>query len=94
MDRQKEGIMSEVVTITFEAAGIGPETIIRVRRLLKGALRQYGLRCTDIAAGKPSPEARQSNARAIAGAGVTDDTAIAIDAPSLALSPVERISDK
>ena len=33
------------VTIVLESAGIGPPTACRVRRLLKAALRSYGLRC-------------------------------------------------
>ena len=38
--------MSEgVVVLVFEAAGVGPSLTIRTRRLLKRALRAYGLRC-------------------------------------------------
>ena len=32
-------------TLTFRATGQGPPVEIRVRRLLKAALRAYGLRC-------------------------------------------------
>ena len=32
-------------TLTFRATGQGPPVAIRVRRLLKAALRSYGLRC-------------------------------------------------
>ncbi len=34
--------------IIFEAVGDGPPTAVRIRRLLKGALRHYGLRCVAI----------------------------------------------
>jgi len=36
-------------TLTFQAAGHGPPTEIRVRRALKWLLRAYGLRCTSLA---------------------------------------------
>jgi hypothetical protein len=35
--------------LTFRAVGPGPEPAIRVRRLLKAALRSYGLRCISLA---------------------------------------------
>ena len=43
-------------TLTFRATGQGPPVEIRVRRLLKAALRTYGLRCVrhaGTAANKP-----------------------------------------
>jgi len=35
-------------TLIFRAEGDGPPTAVRVRRLLKAALRAYGLRCVRI----------------------------------------------
>jgi hypothetical protein len=36
--------------LTFRPEGDGPETAIRIKKLLKIALRSCGLRCTDVAA--------------------------------------------
>lgn len=36
------------VMICLECAGIGPPLVIRVRRLLKSALRAYGLRAVKV----------------------------------------------
>lgn len=35
-------------TLKFRPEGAGPPTEIRVRRLLKVALRAFGLRCVDV----------------------------------------------
>jgi hypothetical protein len=34
--------------LTFRSEGEGPPTVLRVRRLLKAALRAYGLRCVRV----------------------------------------------
>ena len=39
----------ETWTLSFRAEGAGPPVECRVRRLLKVALRAYGLRCTNYA---------------------------------------------
>lgn len=41
----------EIVRIELRAIGAGPPTQIRVRRLLKCALRSFGLRCTKVEPG-------------------------------------------
>jgi sugar phosphate isomerase/epimerase len=47
---------SEIWTLSFRAEGPGSPVECRVRRLLKGALRRYGLRCTNYAVtSSPSP---------------------------------------
>jgi hypothetical protein len=38
---------AEVWSLNFRAEGDGPPLAIRIRRLLKSALRAYGLRCVD-----------------------------------------------
>lgn len=38
----------ETYTLTFCATGDGPPLAVRVRHLLKAALRSWGLRCTAI----------------------------------------------
>ena len=43
-------MIRKAYTVTFTSAGTGPETIIRLRRMLKISLRSFGLRCTAIAA--------------------------------------------
>ena len=43
--RPRDSIPQGKVTIELEAAGIGAPVVCRVRRLLKAALRAYGLRC-------------------------------------------------
>jgi hypothetical protein len=45
-------------TLSFRAEGPGPPVEIRVRRLLKAALRRYGLRCVDM---NMAGDARQTN---------------------------------
>ena len=44
----KAPISEGVVVLVFEAAGNGPSLTIRTRRLLKSALRAYGLRCLQV----------------------------------------------
>lgn len=46
-------------TLTFRAEGDGPPVEIRVRRLLKAALRTYGLRCVDFRADDTLPDPHQ-----------------------------------
>lgn len=48
--------------LTFEARdnGDGPPPAVRVRRLLKAALRQFGLRCVDLRDFPPDPVAREN----------------------------------
>lgn len=40
-------------SVTFRAVGPGPPLVIRVRRMLKHALRECGLRCTSVNSLKP-----------------------------------------
>lgn len=77
--------ITDAVTITFQAVGVGPETSVRVRRLLKASLRAYGLRCLDIAI------PHQTRAEALQGEGLTTDTTRAIDAPEREL--IEAFGD-
>jgi hypothetical protein len=49
---------NEPWTFTVEAVGAGPPTVVRVRRLLKAALRAYGLRCIGYGI-PPAPPAHQ-----------------------------------
>ena len=53
-------------TLTFRSEGDGPPVEIRVRRLLKGALRSHGLRCTDI---RRTPHPANAGERTEDGAG-------------------------
>lgn len=49
---------AETWALTVRGEGYGPSLPIRVRRLLKAALRHYGLRCVGIGiAGSTSPRA-------------------------------------
>jgi hypothetical protein len=55
----KETWERETWQLTFTGAGVGAPVVCRIRRLLKAALRAYGLRCTDhrqIAPPPPPPE--------------------------------------
>ena len=45
MNTTRENADADVWTLSFKATGEGPPVEIRVRRLLKTALRAYGLRC-------------------------------------------------
>ncbi|MCY2954813.1 MAG: hypothetical protein NTU53_23020 [Planctomycetota bacterium] len=47
--------MSERWTLVFKAEGDGPPVEVRVRNLLKRALRTWGLRCTGFGPDTPSP---------------------------------------
>jgi hypothetical protein len=44
----------EVWTLSFKPEGDGPPAAIRVRALLKRALRSHGLRCTDYRVDAPA----------------------------------------
>jgi hypothetical protein len=46
--RPPNPIPRDQITITLESAGIGPPTVVRVRRALKGLLRGYGLRAVRV----------------------------------------------
>lgn len=69
--------MTDTITITFKAVGVGPETSVRVRRLLKASLRSYGLRCLDISV------PHQTHVQAMQGAGLTTNTNVAPTKPLL-----------
>ncbi len=47
----------EIWTLDFRAEGDGPPVEIRVRRLLKRALRSFGLRCVDYRLASPAATA-------------------------------------
>ena len=57
--------------LSFRAEGGGPPVEVRVRRLLKAALRHYRLRCIDA---RMDGDARQSNAERRGEAGTNDDS--------------------
>jgi len=43
--------------VTLETAGAGPPPMVRIKRLLKAALRVYGLRCVGLREeAPPSPQ--------------------------------------
>jgi hypothetical protein len=73
MARQHRAMPAEIWTLSFRAEGDGPPVEIRVRRLLKAALRSFGLRCLDYAAcGPASPQGRATSPEpTIPGAGRT-----------------------
>jgi hypothetical protein len=48
---------AELWHLTFRAEGDGPPVAIRVRRLLKRALRSFGLRCIDYRLDAPAATA-------------------------------------
>jgi hypothetical protein len=48
---------AELWHLTFRAEGDGPPVAIRVRRLLKRALRSFGLRCVDYRLDAPAATA-------------------------------------
>lgn len=49
----REPFEREVWTLQFRSAGVGPPTDVRIARLLKMALRGYGLRCCGYGKDKP-----------------------------------------
>ena len=48
---------AEHIVLTFRPTGAGPPFAVRIRHLLKTALRAYGLRCTRIAGRIDDPPA-------------------------------------
>lgn len=71
--------MSTHWTLTVKAEGDGPPVECRVRRLLKAALRAYGLRCTAVdattttpPAPAPSPWTHDQAVAACADVGITE----------------------
>jgi hypothetical protein len=55
--RQEEATLPEVWTLSFRAEGDGPPAELRVRALLKRALRSHGLRCVDYRLAPPAATA-------------------------------------
>jgi|GEM_PF-4241514 len=49
----RRAIDTDIWTLTFRPTGDGPPTEIRIRRLLKHALRALGLRCVRVAGDEP-----------------------------------------
>jgi hypothetical protein len=65
---------SEVWPMTFRAEGAGPPAAIRVRRLLKAALRGYGLRCVSLCGPDAVQHGKYGNRQAAArGVSITGD---------------------
>lgn len=64
-------MIREAYTVTFEGIGTGPETIFRIRRMLKVSQRSFGLRALAI---MPAPATAQEREQ---GQGMTENTGTA-----------------